>query len=195
VRARKTIIPGAAALLGAVLLGAVLLGAVLLALVLAGCGDTAGTSAPQPTATSGGSVSGTVDTPTAAPTVKPAPSPTGPGAQSGVADICAQSASVTVRPPSNIPSYPNAQLHISQVDPSNSNNVFYGFCTSASVQDVLSFYQQQLPGKGWGSLKTYSIDTVRQVRAAQGGSQLTVSIAPSAVLSGTTNIAITVIGG
>ena len=173
-----------------------LLSIALLALAMAACNDSTSTTS-QATATTSGLTSATPtdDTGTPIPTVKPSPSPTGPGAQSGVADICSQPASVTAHPPSNIPSYPGATLHLSQVDPSDSSNVFYGFCTSAAVQDVFTFYQQQLPTKGWGNLTTYSVDTVRQVRATQGQTQITVSISPSAVLANTTNIAITVIGG
>src|SRR5262249_1506131 len=143
--------------------------------------------------TSATSTEGAASTPL--PTVKPAATPTGPGAQGGVADICSQPASVTVQPASDIPSFPGAQLHITQVDPSDSHNVFYGYCTSAAVQEVFTFYQQQLPSKGWGNVTTYSVDTVRQVKGTQGQTQITVNISPSAVLSGTTNIFITVLGG
>ncbi len=176
---------------------AALLGMALLALAVTGCGDSTSTSQSQPTATSSGAASGTstAEAGTPIPTVKPAPSPTGPGAQGGVADICSQPKSVTVQPPSNIPAYPGAQLHITQVDPSNSGNVFYGYCTNAAVQDVFTFYQQQLPAKGWNNVTTYVVDTVRQVKGTQGQAQVTVNISPSAVLLGTTNIFITVIGG
>lgn len=177
---------------------AILLSIGLLAFVLAACNDSTSATTPQPTTPVTGaatSSAGDGDTGTPIPTVKPAPSPTGPGAQSGVADICSQPTNVTVQPPSNIPTYAGAQLHISQVDPSDSTNVFYGFCSGAAVQDIYTFYQQQLPTKGWSKLTTYEVDTVRQVRASQGQTQITVSISPSAVLSGTTNISITVIGG
>jgi hypothetical protein len=174
----------------------VLLTTALLTFALAAC-DAASPTTLQPTIPAGSATATTnsVDTGTPVPTVEPSPSPTGPGAQGGVADICSQPTNVTVHPPNNIPTYPGAVLHISQVDQSNASNVFYGFCTGARVQDVFTFYQQQLPGKGWSNLKTYTVDTVRQVRASQGQSQITVSISPSAVLSGTTNIFITVLGG
>jgi len=176
---------------------AVLLGIALLVLVVAACNDATSTTSSQATTTVGSlaAATSTDDTGTPIPTVKPSPSPTGPGAQGGVADICSEAASVTVHPPNNIPSYPGSTLHISQVDPSDSSNVFYGYCTSAAVQDVFTYYQQQLPGKGWGNVSTYSVDTVRQVKATQGQAQITVSVSPSAVLANTTNIFITVIGG
>jgi hypothetical protein len=176
---------------------AILLAIGLLTFILTACNDSTSATTPQPTTPIAGATTGADggDTGTPIPTVKPAPSPTGPGAQSGVADICSQPASVTVQPPSNIPTYAGARLHISQVDPSNSGNVFYGFCSGAAVQDIYSFYQQQLPGKGWSNLTTYEVAAVRQVRATQGQTQITVSISPSAVVSGTANISITVIGG
>jgi hypothetical protein len=146
-------------------LAATVLAMGLLGFLLVACNDAASTTTSQPTtpASSVATTTNSADTGTPIPTVKPAPSPSGPGAQGGVADICSQPTSVTVHPPSNIPTYPGATLHISQVDSSNASNVFYGFCSGAAVEDIYTFYQQQLPGKGWSNLKTYVVGNVRQV--------------------------------
>src|SRR5262245_55212036 len=153
------------------------LGAALLLLAVAGCADATSTAQSRPTSTAGdlASATSTAEAGTPIPTVRPAPSPTGPGAQGGVADICSQPARVTVQPPSNIPRFPDAQLHITQVDPRDASNVFYGYCTGAAVPDVFAFYRQQLPGKGWGNVTTYAVDTVRQVKGTHGQTQITVN--------------------
>lgn len=168
-----------------------------LALVLAGCGGggaavpaaelTPAASAVARTSGTPGATSGAGGAPTAPATATPAATITPiTGARvAGAQDICSQPASVSAQPPASIPVYPGAQLHASQA---SGANAFFGFCTQAEVSAIAQFYTQQLPGKGWSSLSTNNIASIKQVLATRNQVQLTVTISPDALTAGETDI-------
>lgn len=170
--------------------------AALLVLVLAvgllACGGGSST-ANSPALKASGAATGTASPTTPAMSAPPAATPTflpagtAPG-QAGAADICGEPASVKAQPPSSIPAYPSAHLHISQ---DYNNNGLFGYCSSADVSSIISFYAQQLPAQGWLNIQTTSIAFVQQLTASRGQTQLTVTAEPSATVAGTTDILIT----
>ncbi|MBF6589754.1 MAG: hypothetical protein IVW57_04390 [Ktedonobacterales bacterium] len=131
--------------------------------------------------------------------VTPAPRATAPTitpigtaeAQAGASDICDQPKSVATPPPASIPSYPSAELRVSLIQ--NGSGLF-GYCSSAPMGDIASFYTQQLPAKGWGSVHSGSLGGFQQITASQGETQLTLTISPDATQSGVTDILITAQG-
>jgi hypothetical protein len=93
--------------------------------------------------------------------------------------------------PSSIPAYPGAQLHLAYT---SGNNGAFGYCSRASASAIASFYAQQLPGKGWSSIQTYTLGDHQQVTAAMGNTQLTVTAWPDSSQAGVTDILITAQG-
>lgn len=176
---------------GAGALGALV--GVWLCLALVGCssGTASGTTA---TATTGASATagGSGNTPTAVgqasgPTATPYEFGT-PSAIQGTTDACAQAtAAPTASLPSNIPSYPNAQLTIGST---NGGSGVFGLCASDAVDAVASFYAAQLPAHGWQNLTNTVLDTSRQLTASQGGTNLIVTISPDTTLQGKTEVLI-----
>lgn len=122
------------------------------------------------------------------PTATPKP---GTGGQQGLAEFCSQPPSVSAPLPASVPSYPNAQLRVSQT---SSGNGLYGLCTADSVDAVASFYTTQLPAKGWQQVKSTTIQNVQQLKTSQGNAQLILTIEPDSQVSGTTQIVILTTG-
>lgn len=160
---------------------------------IAGCASNtaARTPTPNPSATARASASPDA---TASPTAGAAPTITPQGtapAEAGAGDICDQPANVSAQPPSSLPAYPGAQLHISFI---NNGNGLFGYCSHAQVSDIAQFYTSQLPGQGWGSVDNHTLQTYRQVTASAGSTQLTITISPDNSQSGVTDILITAQG-
>ena len=160
-----------------------------LALTLAACaGEPSQTAQQSPTATGAPGVLATTSSATATTSTTATATPiSGKGAQFGAQDICSQPTRVSAQPPATIPAYPGAELHASQADGPNG---FYGYCTSASVDAIAQFYVQQLPGKGWQSVKTNTIANVQQVTATLDSTHLTVTVEPDSINAGEADILI-----
>lgn len=164
--------------------------ATLVMLLLAACAGganatvstagTPGTGGANATSTAGGTVTVAADTATPTPF-------SGQGAQFGSSQFCSQKPSVSVQLPASIPAYSNAQLRLSQAAGANS---IYGLCTTATVTAAIQFYTGQLPAKGWQQLHLNSNDPVQQLTAKQGGTNVTITVYPDAVISNETDIII-----
>lgn len=153
-----------------------------LVLLLASCagGNSSATRAPTSTAI------GAASSPTSNAT--PATIST-PGAPQGIAGLCALPASVSAQPPSDIPPYPSAQLHIA----SNQNGSgLFGYCSSASVADVNSFYTAKIPENGWQHMSASSIGATDQIMASKGSTTLIITILTDSQVGGDTDIVIVV---
>lgn len=166
------------------------LGALALGLCagLAACDSAATTAPPAALATSTASMATT-------PTPGGPPTPTGtplPGAAnlSGATDICTSPVNVSTTLPAEIPPY-SGQLRLAQT--SNGASVF-GYCASASVDAIASFYTTNLPGKGWQNLQTFSNNATRNIIATRGGENLTITVSPDVVQHGNTDLLIIVNG-
>ncbi len=167
---------------------ALILLALGLGATLAACGEAA-TSAtrPMPTSTSA---------PAATPTTGGPPMPTFtplPGAANlaGATDICTSPISVSAALLPEIPAY-DGQLRLAQA---SNGNVEYGYCASASVDAITSFFTAQLPGKGWQDIQTFTNNTSRNIIATRGGERLTITVSPDVVQTGDTDLLIIVNGG
>lgn len=147
--------------------------------------------------------SGSAATPPAAPTTIAAatltpggpPTPTstplpGAGNLAGATDICASPINVATTLPAEIPPY-NAQLRIAQ---SNNGDSVYGYCASASVDAIATFYTEQLPGKGWRNIQTFTNNATRNLIATRGGENLTITVSPDVMQSGKADLLIIVNG-
>ncbi len=171
-----------------------------LTVALAACsgGSSARTPTPGTTTNPGGtSASPSGGTPSASPQSTLTPAGTAP-AEAGAGDICDQAASISASVPNNIPAYPGAKLQISYITTDNSGHTdgSFGYCAGggASASTVASFYAQQLPSKGWGSIQQNTLGDHQQVAASKGGSQLTMTAWPDSGQSGVTDILITAQG-
>lgn len=163
-------------------LGAALLRVSLaaLALLLAACAGSNNSATHAPTAT----VRSAISSPTSNAT--PATIST-PGAPQGIAGLCAQPASVSAELPADIPPYPSAQLHIA----SNQNGSgLFGYCSTATVADVNSFYSAKIPENGWQTISTSSVGGTDQLTASKGSTTLTITILTDSQVSGDTDIVI-----
>lgn len=163
-------------------LGAALLIASLaaLTLLLAACarGTSSATHAPTATVTSASSSPTSNATPATIST---------PGAPQGIAGLCALPASVSAQLPGDIPTYPSAQLHIA----SNQNGSgLFGYCSTASVADVYSFYTAKIPESGWQHMSASSIGATDQIMATKGSTTLIITILADSQVGGDTDIVI-----
>lgn len=173
----------------ALLIAALLMAALLLLAACAG-GSSARTG---PTATPGGASSTAGMTTPAGQTAATA-DPTAfttPGAAQGTAGLCAQPSSVSAQPPASIPAYPGATLRIGQ---SQNGAGLFGFCSSATVAGVASFYAAQLPAAGWQNVSHNSIDTTEQFTASKGTGQVILTILPDSQVASMTDIIIATSG-
>jgi hypothetical protein len=161
------------------------------AIALASCSGSSSTRAPRsgtsPITTATSPAGGT---PSPSPQSSLTPAGTAP-AEAGAGDICDQPASVSATVPTSIPAYPGAQLHLAYV---SGNSGAFGYCTSANASAIASFYAQQLPGKGWTSIQTYTLGDHLQVTAAMGNTQLTMTAWPDSGQAGVTDVLITAQG-
>jgi hypothetical protein len=112
----------------------------------------------------------------------PTPTPFGegtPNAVLGANDACAQKGTPTASLPSDIPSYPNAQLRIGSVQ--GKDGVF-GLCSSDSVDTVNTYYEAQLPAHGWQKVSDETLSpSSRQLTGNQNATNLIITILPSSV--------------
>jgi hypothetical protein len=166
----------------------VLVLAVGLALAAAGCSGGSADRTPTPST----NISQTNPSVTASPSATNTPAPTltpvgTANAQAGAGDICDQPKNVSAQPPASIPGYPGAELHVSLL---NNGSGLFGYCSSAQIDAVTSFYTQQLPGKGWTSVESHPLGDYQQVTGSQGNTQLTITISPDATKSGVVDILI-----
>ena len=157
---------------------------------LAACGESA-TSATQPTPTVTG-----VSAPAASPTAGGPPTPTitplpGSANLSGATDICTSPISVSTTLLPEIPPY-NGQLRLAET---SNGNAEYGYCASASVDTITSFYVAQLPGKGWQNIQTFTNSASRNIIATRGSEHLTITVSPDVVQTSNADLLIIVNGG
>ena len=152
-----------------------------LALLLAACESGSGNVASHtPTATQ------TSATNTPNPNVTP-PIISTPGAPVGIAGLCSLPPSVSAQLPADIPPYPSAQLHVA----SNQNGAgLFGYCSTAAVADVESFYVAKIPANGWQNVSTSTIGGTDQIMATQGSTSLIITILTDSQVSGNTDIII-----
>jgi hypothetical protein len=109
----------------------------------------------------------------------------------GANEICASEKNVQTSVPASVPAYPGAELRQSYtID----NNGTYGYCASATSPAVADYYLKQLPGKGWGSVKSNPMVIGNQVVGAKGGSTIVVTMLPDAKNAAQCDILILVIG-
>lgn len=145
-----------------------LLGACL-CLLLAAC-SSAATSTGQVatnTATVGGAATTAptgVGTQEPIPTVTPIDSGT-PGATLGSGDYCASQPNVSAALPSNIPTYPGAQMYLGQ---SQGSTGVFALCSGDSVQAANTFYAAKLPANNWQHITDTQISTSEQFTACSG---------------------------
>lgn len=144
-----------------------LLGACL-CLLLAACsgGSTPTTQTGTPTATDAAASA----TPAGSATQKPQPTYTPidngtPGAVLGTGNYCAAQPNVSASLPSNIPTYPGAQMLLGQIQ--GSTGVF-ALCSGDSVQTVSGFYAAQLPAHNWQQITNQQITDSAQFTACTG---------------------------
>ena len=145
---------------------------------LAACGGSPSStsSATATTPAGGGFTPGATNNTPPAGFPTPTVTPNGGGVQVGVSDVCGATPSVTVQPPSNLPTYTGAQLVQSADTKSNGQNIgVYDYCTTASPDAVVTFYTQQLPTSGWKQVQTYTGTDAKSITAKQGAEQLTIS--------------------
>jgi hypothetical protein len=154
----------------------------VLALLLAACAG--GASAAKSPTTTPATASGS-QTPTA-PSQTPVTIST-PGAPVGVAGLCALPVSVSAKPSSDIPIYPNAQLHVGSEQ--NGNGLF-GYCSTATVADVANFYAAKIPANGWQNLSDTTIGGTDQLMASKGSATLVVTVLADSQVTGSTDIII-----
>jgi hypothetical protein len=173
---------------------------VCLCLGLAACmsSPSSGQSTPTATATTGASVA---SSPTATQS-GPSPTPLGngtPSAAQGAADVCMATPGpgTNASLPTNIPAYPNSQLHYGQL---GGGNGVFGLCTRDNVDVVANFYVAQLPHDGWQQVTNTTIATSRQLTAcmncsaSSGQENLTVTASPDGSIAGETQILIILSG-
>lgn len=169
---------------------ALLLLALGLGATMAACGET-GASATQPTPTSTNA-----SAPAATSTAGGQPTPTFtplPGAANlaGATDICTSPISVSTALLPEIPAY-DGQLRLAQV---SNGNAEYGYCASASVDAIASFYVAQLPGKGWQNIQTFTNSASRNIIATRGDAEhLTITVSPDVVQTSNADLLIIVNG-
>ncbi|GEM_PF-4237555 len=113
------------------------------------------------------------------------PTQSGSGGTRGSSDVC----QITPTPspsdipvPSDVPSYPNAQLIVHTKVSSNTQPPIpigeFDFCASnASASPIASYYTDQLPKSGWQDVQTYSSGSISIV-ATKGPSnnQTTITV-------------------
>ena len=164
-----------------------------LCLLLAACasGSTGGQASATQTTTGSATIGLPTATDQAALTPPPIPSyPAGgtPGTL-GTGDYCdPNEQEVTASLPSNIPTYPGAQMHLGSV---NGPSGVFGLCTNDSLQTVAQFYTAQLPSHNWQQVTTATnTSAFVQITASSGSTNLTVTIAPSDAVKGKTQIII-----
>lgn len=88
-----------------------------------------------------------------------------PGAVLGTGDYCAAQPNVSATLPSNIPTYPGAQMLLGQIQ--GSTGVF-ALCSGDSVQTVNAFYTAQLPAHNWQQITNTQITDSVQFTACTG---------------------------
>jgi hypothetical protein len=109
----------------------------------------------------------------------------------GANEICAADMNVQTQVPASVPAYPGAELRQSYtID----NNGTYGYCASATPGAVADFYLKQLPGKGWGNVKSNPMVIGNQVVGSKGNSTLVATMLPDAKNPARTDILILVTG-
>lgn len=156
-----------------------------LSLTMAACDSTTNVkTTAQVTSTA---LIATPTTGAAGPTATPLP---GSGNLVGATDICTAAVSVLTQLPADIPPY-NAQLRLAQ---SNNGNSEFGYCVSASVDTVASFYAAQLPGKGWQSIQSFHNNATRNLIATRGAENLTITVSPDVLQPGKADLLIIVQG-
>ncbi len=136
------------------------------------------TLAPPPTPTPGGA-------PT--PTITPLP---GSGNLAGATDICTSAISVSTTLPPEVPAY-SGQLRLAETSGSNAE---FGYCTSDNVDTIANFYKAQLPGKGWQQIQTFTNNATRNIIATRGSENLTITISPDVVQTGSSDLLIILTG-
>lgn len=153
----------------------------VLALPMAGCESGGSNTASRTPAATTMSATGS-------PTSNPTPETIStPGAPVGIAGLCALAPSVSAQIPSDIPTYPSAQLRVG----SNQNGAgLYGLCTTASVADVKGFYVAKVPENGWKNMSSTSIGGTDQIAATKGTATLTITILTDVQVSSDTDIII-----
>jgi hypothetical protein len=132
------------------------------------------TSAPLATPTPGGPPTPTI---TALP---------GAGNLAGATDICTSPITVSTTLPAEIPPY-EGQLRLAQT---NNGDGVYGYCSTASVDAITSFYTAQLPGKGWQKIQTFTNNATRNIIATRGSESLTITVSPDVVQTGSADLLI-----
>lgn len=136
------------------------------------------TEAPPPTPTQGGP-------PT--PTITPLP---GAGNLAGATDICTSAISVSTTLPPEIPAY-SGQLRLAETSGANAE---FGYCTSDGVDTIANFYKAQLPGKGWQQIQLFTNNATRNIIATRGSENLTITISPDVVQTGSSDLLIILTG-
>jgi hypothetical protein len=154
-----------------------------LGLALAGCDTGGATSTRSPAATATLSSMATTTTGPASQTGTALP---GSGNLVGATDICTATVSVNTALPADIPAY-DAQLRLADT---NNGNGEYGYCVNASVDAIASFYMTQLPGKGWQSIQKFDNNATRNIIASRGKENLTITVSPDVLQSGSTDLLI-----
>jgi hypothetical protein len=163
-----------------------------LCVLLAACVPTAPSAARStPTASAATATSAPPATPTMGgpptPTITPLP---GAGNLAGATDICTSPISVSTTLPAEIPAY-SGQLRLAQ---SNNGDAEFGYCSGDSVDTITSFYTAQLPGKGWQSIQTFTNNATRNIIATRGGENLTITVSPDVVQTGSADLLIILTG-
>lgn len=140
-----------------------------LCLLLAAC-SSGSTSTTQTGTATGTAVAGAATTPAGSGTQAPQPTYTPinggtPGAVLGTGDYCASKPDVSASLPSNIPTYPGAQMLLGQIQ---GNTGVFALCSGDSVQTVDAFYAAQLPAKNWQQITNTQVTTSEQFTACTG---------------------------
>lgn len=172
----------------ALLVASLLIGALLL---LAACASSSSAHSGA-TATAGGSSTASATAPSGQTTATADPTTfTTPGAAQGTAGLCAQPVSVSAQPPASIPAYPDAILRIGQ---SQNGAGLFGYCSSAGVSSITTYYSEKLPAAGWQNVTDTAIDTTQQFTAYKGSGQLIVTILPDSQVASMTDIIVSTAG-
>lgn len=164
--------------------------ALSLATLLAACASAAPSVAKTtpPAATS-------TNAPPATPTLGGPPTPTftalpGAGNLAGATDICTSAINVSTTLPPEIPPY-NGQLRLAQT---NNGDAEFGYCSGDSVDTITSFYAAQLPGKGWQKIQTFTNNATRNIIATRGNENLTITVSPDVIQTGSADLLIILTG-
>ncbi|HZC05813.1 MAG TPA: hypothetical protein VE338_09240 [Ktedonobacterales bacterium] len=164
-------------------------------LALGVCALLAGCAAGSPSVAQTTPVATVTIAPPATPTPGGPPTPTitplpGSANLAGATDICTSPITVSTSLPPEIPPY-NGQLRLAQT---SGGDAEFGYCSTDSVAAITSFYATQLPGKGWQNIQTFVNNATRNIIATRGGENLTITVSPDVVRTGSADLLIIVTG-